>query len=146
MTIIVNIMIYHLFMYIFSIDTINLRNKTLSGWRDPRVPVNPRHSVKVSRCIRVITCWPPTPICCYWGCESEQLSGCASLTGCTVLWFGRPYTTGPPRVVYKAQRRGGEEQQYIHDSIALIGILYIHLAAWVLSCYLYPHSEVFSLL
>ena len=29
MTILVNIMKYHTFMYIFSIDTINLRNKTL---------------------------------------------------------------------------------------------------------------------
>ena len=29
MTILVNIMKYHMFIYIFSIDTINLRNKTL---------------------------------------------------------------------------------------------------------------------
>ena len=142
MTILVNIMKYHMFMNIFSIETTILQNKTLvfAHWAAGETHTSlsiPATVWRFSPCIPVVTCWPPTPICRYWGCESEQLSGCASLTGCAVLWFGRPYTTGPPRVVYKEDNYRGEEQQWIHVSITLTGILNIQLAAQFLSCYLY---------
>ena len=93
-------------VYMVGIHTTILRNKTLvfAHWAAGEIHTSlliPATVWRFPPCIQVVTCWAPTPICRYWGCESEQLSGCASLTGCAVLWFGRPYTTGPPRVVYK---------------------------------------------